>query len=321
MTLLVADVGGSNTRIALIRAGRQVSALERYENAAFASFYEVLSRYADAHDLGDIAGGITGGCIAVAGPVTCGRARLTNRDWRFDVDVIAAALPARPSGPVHLVNDLVALGYSLADLTAAQLTLIRPSGAAGPSNNQALVVGLGTGFNICLVKSTSGGPVVIESELGHASLPSSVSRALADAVGSQATRFRTYEHLFSGRALSRLFQILSGGDDWNGQQILAAYDPARNTAATRTIALTAQMLGLVARELVFQYLPYGGIHFAGGAARGILSSCARDVFLEAFNAPGPFAEQIALVPVQVITDDAAALLGAANHARTANSPQ
>jgi len=313
MTLLVADVGGTNTRIALIHEGRKVTGLERYENAGFDCFDDVLSRYAEAHGLT----GLTGCCIALAGPVTSGRARLTNRDWTFDGKAIAARLALPPAGKVLLVNDLVALGYSLSGLLPAQLSLVRPAGGPAPLNNQALVVGMGTGFNICVVKSEPSGPVVVEAELGHASLPANAGAVLTDAIGAAAAQFLTFEHLFSGRGLSRLYRHYSGGDEQSGAQILAGFNPTRRDAQVQAVELLAKMLGTVARELVFQYLPYGGIHFAGGVARGLLSSAAKEVFLAAFNAPGPFGEHIALVPVQVITDDAAALAGAAHFARMA----
>jgi glucokinase len=326
MTLLVADVGGTNTRIALLHRG-QISALERHQNTAFASFYDVLTGYANTHDLADL----TGCCIAVAGPVALNRAKLTNRDWAFDADDIAAFLSntmnrpklqsgavqsgAVQSGAVHLVNDMVALGYSLHRLSPSQLSLIKPPSGGGMTNNQALVVGMGTGFNLCLVKTTPSGPVVMEAEMGHACLPANVSNLLAKMLGSKRDEFSTIEHLLSGRGLSRLYRALSGGDELTGPQILAGYDPARDDAATRTIELTAQALGLVTRELVFQYLPFGGIYFAGGAVRGILGSPAKDVFLDAFSAPGPFSDHIGMVSIHLITDDTAALIGAGQYAQ------
>ncbi|MDK3072294.1 glucokinase [Sedimentitalea sp. JM2-8] len=101
--------------------------------------------------------------------------------------------------------------------------------------------------------------------------------------------------------------------------ILAAYagDPA-DGPARRTVNLMAHLLGVFARELVFQYLPFGGIHFAGSAARGILGSAARDLFLSGLEVPGRFSEQIAGVPIRLITDDAAALTGAARYFESAD---
>lgn len=303
MTVLVADVGGTNTRIALVDAGvpRQMA---RYQNDRFASFYAVLADYLASHDCPPL----QGCCVAVAGPVTSSRAELTNRNWDFDAEQVGATLPQPPERPTRLVNDLVALGYALAHLDDTQLADILP--ARQPRNNdQSLVAGLGTGVNACLLKSG----IVMEAELGHASLPHSVAERLGDAIGAGAAQFQTNECLFSGRGLARLHQVMSGRD-LPGPQILAGHDTGDSADAAATVTLMARLLGCFARELVFQYLPLGGVHFAGGAARGILGSSARDDFIGAFVAEDRFSDIIRAVPVRLICDDAAALAGAEHYA-------
>jgi glucokinase len=309
MTILVADVGGTNTRIALTAADGAPESVARYRNDDFAAFADVLTRFCRAHDVGNIAGC----CVAVAGPVTADHARLTNRDWSFHPQAIAAALPAPVA--VHLVNDLVALGYALPALRPSQLSRIRPAAPGRALNDQALVAGLGTGFNICMTKSAGGTPTVIEAELGHASLPASVCTALGAAVGKAADGFAKNEDLFSGRGLAGIYRILSQGDTRQGPRILAAYDSRNPGPATRATDLLAHLLGVFARELVFQYLPFAGIYFAGGVARAIVATPARAEFLRAFTAAGPFDDLVSRVPVRVITDDAAALVGAARFLR------
>ncbi|MCV2888349.1 glucokinase [Ruegeria aquimaris] len=300
MPVLVADVGGTNTRVALASAGR-LSQLARFGNDAYASFAEVLSTYARGHNLP----ALRGICVAVAGPVTAGRAELTNRNWHFDESGLATPLPEQAEIPARLINDLVALGHALPGLVPSQLDVIR-AGAAQPSNDQALVAGLGTGFNACLLK----GGAVVEAELGHASLPLAIAEELRAQLGDAASGFRTNECLFSGRGLSRLHNILTNKNK-RGQDILADFATGADPQAAATVTLTARLLGLFARELVFQYLPFRGIHFAGGAARGILGSAARAEFLSTFEAGGRFADHLDRVPVRLIADDAAALSGAA----------
>jgi glucokinase len=308
MARLVADVGGTTTRIAVADDTECLGQLARYDNRDHASFDDVLSDYQTARTLPPL----SSCCIAIAGPVTSRRSRLTNRDWTFDADRIAAALPGVSPGAVLLVNDLAALGLALTGLSLEQVATIK--GGADPANDQALVVGLGTGFNVCAVRTSGKAPVVMQSELGHASLPSSVSIALASAAGDAANRFATVESLFSGRGISQLHAALSGGEDLAGTNIIARYDPALGDLTKATVDLFARLLGLFAQQLVLQYLPLAGMYFAGGVARGILGSPAQAQFLAAFGAKAPFADLIARVPVRVITDDAAALIGAARFA-------
>lgn len=304
---LVADVGGTNTRVALSGPDGRPVQVARFQNDRFAAFQDVLAQYQRDNSVP----ALVGCCVAVAGPVTSDRARLTNRDWALDAARIADQLPLVSGSQVSLINDLAALGHALPELTGAQLQQIKPAAPGGELNDQALVAGLGTGFNICLVKGGRRNSVVIEAELGHASLPDSVAAGLRAEIGDEADTFDTVEALFSGSGLARLYGNLSGGEQRSGAGILAAYGGAAEEAVNRSVDLTARLLGRFTRQLVFHYLPFGGIHFAGGAARGILGSPARALFLHSFDAPGRFADHVGRVPVRLVTDDAAALTGAA----------
>ncbi|MEX0351476.1 MAG: glucokinase [Paracoccaceae bacterium] len=299
MSVLVADVGGTNARLAMVRDGIP-TAIKRYENDRYSSFYEVLQEYRNTTG----PTGVEACCVAVAGPVNADHAQLTNRDWHFDTESLRDVLGS--TGNVRLTNDLVALGYALPHLNSDQLTEIRtvPGSAA---NDQALVAGAGTGFNACLLK----GATVVEAELGHASLPAGVKDALRAELGAGAERFQTNEDLFSGRGLARLHHAISG-DQVSGPQILAQFAQGDGPQAQRTVLLSARLLGMLTREMVLQYLPLAGVHFAGGAARGILGSAAVSEFLAAFETDGVLSDQVLRVPIRLIADDAAALIGAAH---------
>lgn len=300
---LVGDVGGTNTRLA-VWDGARLQRQTRISNDAHTSFPDLLRCYLEAQP----GLTLTTCCIAIAGPVTGGRAELTNRSWVVEPAEIADVFRMTSSRDVYLANDLVAQGHALSVLRGDQLTDLRGASGAG---GQQLVVGMGTGFNVCLVRDTATGPVVFEAELGHASLPDRVARVLRDVLGDKAGAISTNEDIFSGRGLSRLYGLLTGWGDRPGEAILADYDPSRQSAETRTVDLAARLMGLMARELVYYYLPMGGIYFAGSVARGILSTSARSIFLDSFTRPGRFVEQVEQVPVRIISDDGAALLGAA----------
>lgn len=312
MPLFVADIGGTNSRLALAEPTGRIGQAKSFRNDEFDSFYDVIARYFAEHPVT----GLGGGCLAIAGPVLSDQARLTNRNWTFDSAAIAAALPVPPRRPVRLTNDIVALGHALSTLNGAQLVDITPEPAGAALNDQALVVGLGTGFNVCLIKQTAPTPVIFEAELGHACLPVRVAHALEAEIGPAMTQFETVEDLFSGTGLTRLHRVLSGGDTMQGQEIVSAYDAGQGGAVARTLDLSARLLGVLTRELVYQYLPFGGLHFAGGAARGILGGRACQVFVQAFAGQNDDIVQMGRVPLRLIVDDGAALTGAAQIALT-----
>ncbi|WP_146345849.1 glucokinase [Phaeobacter marinintestinus] len=307
MSVLVADVGGTNTRLAILEPSGNLSAPQRYSNDSYASFEAVLEAFGPQK--------FDGCVIAIAGPVTRDRAQLTNRNWVFHRPTIARQLGLPGPDSVRLMNDLAALGHALPGVRSDQLSHIRPIQNSAGTNGQALVVGIGTGFNVALVKLSQQQPVVLEAELGHACPPASVSHALAAAWGDAPERFVTNEDVFSGRGLAKVHQLLAGGTLLTGPDILANYE--NDVAAAHTVDLLAELLGLLTQQLIYMYLPFDGVYFAGGVARGILGSPARGHFLNKLKSPGPFADQTDRVAVRLINDDAAALGGIAGVATSA----
>lgn len=302
MTYLVGDIGGTNTRLAL--AGPDTVHQEtilRARNDDFDSFDAVLEHFMAMHKIGQL----DGLCIAIAGPVQAGKGCLTNRDWSLSTSEILTRSGAKRA---ELINDLSALGYAL--------TRIKPDHLFGtripPTNGQALVTGLGTGFNVSLAKQTNrGDTLVIEAELGHAEIPNSVGQLLYAALGQEAAPLKTVEDIFCGPGLERLHNLLSG-TTLDGGSIIAAYE-ANDADATASVELFTKALAHLTRALIHQYLPRDGIVFAGSAARGILGSRALSLFVETLGADGPGIVPPATVPLSVITDDAAALQGCLQH--------
>jgi len=304
MTILLADMGGTGTRLALLRGDGGLQCAVRWQNDNHAGPEPLFARY--LRDCGDPA--LSGACIAMAGPVGPGRVRLTNRDWGFERAELAALLRLPDAGALRVVNDLTALALALPGLGTDQVVPLRPRPAmpqAAARNGQALVVNCGTGFNVGLAKATLAGPVAWEAEMGHAALPAPVAGAL----GAHAAEFPTIEALFSGAGLAHLHAARTGEAELAAQDLVEA--AGSDPAAQESVALMARLMGLLARDLVAAYLPRDGLCWAGSMARGVLETPARADFLSALEAPGPLQDIRSDVPVSVITDDAAALGGLA----------
>lgn len=306
MSVLVADVGGTNTRLSVLDKSGQPGPVRRFTNDNFARFTDVL----DAFGPGDF----TACVIAIAGPVTPDHAALTNRDWVFQPAEIAEKIGVQRADKVVLMNDLAALGYALPGFQPSQLCSIRDVARSDATNGQSLVVGIGTGFNVALVKTGQGGPVVLESELGHTCLPKSVADALSGVSPAAPNQFLTNEEVFAGRGVVQMHQFLGGKDLVSGSQIIEQYQC--DDLASKTVDLLTELLGLLTQQLIYTFLPFDGIYFAGGVARGILSSPAQDRFLEALGRPGLLSDQAERVAVHLVTDDAAALSGIAHVAES-----
>jgi glucokinase len=312
--LLVADIGGTNSRLALVDDGlilpdTRASAV----NARYQSFEDMLSAYLAAQAGQAGRQRIEGAAVAVAGPVRGAHAHLTNRDWTIRCDALAAATGA---ARVRLLNDLAALGLALPGLAhwgGDSLLRAAVPPVARRAEGQMLVVGLGTGVNVCAVLAVPDRPVMcLEAEAGHVALPAPVAATLHDALGPAAASFATTEELFAGPGLARLHAALTGRME-TGAAITAAAR-AGDAASAATVALFSRLLGMWLRDLVLYYLPRGGLWIAGSVARGIFGPGERGgperaALAAGLSAAGPFGDLVEAVDVRLVTDDDAALAG------------
>lgn len=261
-TILVGDIGGTQARLALARGGVVLPGSQvRVPVADHVSPAALISAFVAGQQVRP-----AGAVLALAGPVAGGLGRLTNGDWVFE----AAALAQVAGGPVRLINDLAALGHALPWLRPDQSS--RLAGSPGDHPRQALVVGVGTGFNLAPVLMDGARTQVLACEYGHVAPPAPVLRALDRDAAS-------IEDAFSGRGFAALG------------------DPLR----------FARALGVLVRELRIAFQPDGGVWLAGSVARAALVGDGRTAFVTEATRPAEGPE----AALSLITDDGAALAGCA----------
>lgn len=311
---LVADIGGTNTRVALAEGDALLpDTIRRYRNADYAGLETVLRAF--IAEEGDV--DCTAACVAVAGPVRDGRATLTNLDWTIDEETLARAAQAER---VAIINDLQAQGHALGRIAEDKLRTVI-AGPEQPPHAARLVIGIGTGFNVAPVHQTPRGRLVSASEAGHATMP---VRTPAELRLSQfvetAHGVPGVEDVLSGRGLERIYAWLGQEAATTGEAKAAAImaaldgesgadvDPAR---AREAVATFVRIFGTVAGNLALIHLPFGGVFLAGGVARAMTPHLSEFGFTEAFRDKGRFAGFMQNFGVSVVEDDFAALTGTA----------
>lgn len=309
---LVADIGGTNTRVALAEGRRlRDGSIRRYANGDHPGLEDVLRRYL-AEEGGPK---VTAACVAVAGPVQGGRARLTNLDWEMDLDGIARATGAEV---LDLLNDLQAQGHALGHLDAANIRTLLPF-PDHPREATRLVIGVGTGFNIAPVFITGRHRLVPPAEAGHVNLPvRTEDDARLAAHVTAKLGFASVEEVLSGRGLEQVHAWAASEAGLAGPvattaAILAAFRAGDDPVARRTVEVFSRMLGTVAGNLALTTLPFGGIFLIGGVARGVAPHLLDCGFAEAFRDKGRFGAFMDGFGLGVIEDDYAALIGCAAH--------
>lgn len=302
MAMLLGDVGGTNARLAIARNGAiDHQTVTRFRGDDYATFDEVVRLF--LAEQGNPR--ISAACVAVAGPVSGGQATLTNRDWTFSEDGLARLTDA---GHVRLFNDLTALGYATPALTGDGLTELRAAPESRARNGQSLVVGLGTGVNVCAVRVLPGGTITaLEAELGHTCLPANIWQRLVDLLGRVgAAPFDSVEETFAGRGLSRLHAARTGTPPMRSEAIAEAVRQG-DPSAIATYDLFTDLVGLLLRELSLQFMPLEGLFLAGSVGRSIADRVTR---LEtAFLSEHCMRHIPQNTPIYLIRDDMAALHG------------
>ncbi|WJS84868.1 glucokinase [Paracoccus sp. TOH] len=301
MAILLADVGGTNARMALAHDGvLDAATITRFRGDDHASFDAVMTAYLAQQGSPQV----EAVCVAVAGPVWGHEARLTNRDWDFSE---ARLMRLAGAGRARLINDLTALGYATPALDGEAAGFLRGPAEGALSNGQRLVVNAGTGFNVCAVKVLpDGGIACLEAEEGHTRLPLSVADPLAEALGDQARRIDSVEELFAGRGLARLHALRSATPQTRAETVVAAA-AGGDAEAEETLRLYARLFGLLCRELAFRFMPMDGMFLAGSVARSCTDRFG--IFERAFLSDPLMPRIPQAVPIGVIRDDMAALHG------------
>lgn len=300
---LIADIGGTNSRLALSDQGQlRPGSTRRFRNADFASFDAVVRAYLD-----DIGGATPDEiALAVAGPVDRDTARLTNRGWEISVPRLCDRLGA---GQGRIINDLVALGYSVPGLGKDDLHTVAEGTPEAGTPRQSLVVGIGTGFNVSPIVEHGGHTVCLRAESGHIGLPAGIARAMEERHSRLARNFPTVEHCFSGRGFADLCRLMTGRTGTGPEEFMRLGEEGEPEAA-EAIGFYAELIGWLHRELMLAYLPTAGVYFAGSVARSTLSPTWRARFQDICARPYNVRTHAA-APVYTIVADAAALHGCA----------
>ena len=317
MTLaILADIGGTNTRVALADgASVKLDSIRRFPNADYQARGQDI-----AHVLRDYltqtGASVTGVCVAAAGPVQDGVATMTNLAWVMYADKLSSATGAQN---VAILNDLQAQGQALGHIPAANLRTVIP-GPVKP-NGSMVVVGLGTGVNAAPVHPGPQGRVVPPSECGHVNMPVRTEEEFrlvhfieAKLKSEGEVPHAGVEEVLAGRGLANLhaFAAFSAGHPatLTSAQVLAALD-AGDPTATHAAKLYVHILGQMLADLALIHLPYGGIYLIGGMSRAMTPHFARFGLEASFRD----ARRVDLLQkdfsVTVVEDDYAALTGCA----------
>lgn len=303
--ILVGDIGGTNTRLALADASQGAVAITRhrhYDNASASGLEALLADYLAGCERPERI------CLAVAGPTDGHTVSLTNLAWHIDADGLAA----RFGCPARLVNDFEAVAWGLDALAGDHQESLQP-GLADPGAPR-LVLGPGTGLGVAYRLPERPLP----GEGGHIGFAPVDDEQVALLRFLQARHGRvSVERILSGPGISDLYAYCRSA---SGRPVKRTRTPAEVTEAalglSDPIALWAmrlfcRILGQTAGDLALAGGTRGGVYLAGGIPPRILPLLREADFLAGFQGKGRFSAWTAALAVQVVTDPDIGLKGAA----------
>lgn len=311
---LIADIGGTNVRFALVAGAGEPEHARTYACADFPGPAEAARAYLEAVAPG---ADLRRAAFAVASPVTGDRVDLTNSAWSFSIKAVRKALAAEN---FDVVNDFTAVALSVRHL--AMSDLVKIGGGEPVPKAPIAVLGPGTGLGVsALVPNSMGGWEALATEGGHVTMAPVDDRETA-ILAALRIRFGhvSAERVLSGPGLVNLYEAITAiegrpaaytAPDAISQRGLDGSCPFCRMALETFFS----MLGTVAGNLVLSLGARGGVFIAGGILPRMADAFQRSNFRARFEAKGRFQTYLAPVPVWLITHPQPAFAGLAGLVR------
>ncbi|HEY0715765.1 MAG TPA: glucokinase [Polyangia bacterium] len=321
--VFVGDIGGTNTRLALYRDGKE--AFERiYPSQEQASLEDAALRFlqeARAELGNDVRP--QRACFGVAGPVENDTSKITNLPWFIEARKLEQRLQIER---VRLLNDFQAAALGVTVLEPQHF--LQLGGGTRVENGPCVVLGAGTGLGAAfLIWSTAGRYEVVSSEAGHTDFAARtpVEAALYQHLVRIYERV-SYERVLSGAGLVDTFQFLDAEYGCHAlvrpetreamktedpaavvtKQALAGADPVCRMA----VEIFLSVLGGFAGNLALTALATGGVFIAGGITPRLKPLLNQGPFRPSFEAKGRMQPLVAKMPAYLVMFPDLGMLGA-----------
>jgi glucokinase len=316
--ILAGDIGGTNARLAYFQPqnGHLQLVSERvFPSREHSELGEIVTAFlADSGTRPEVA------CFGIAGPVRNGRVETSNLPWVIEQSRLSQQIHL----PTLLINDLEASAWGIGGLSSSDLVPLNH--VSGPAVGNQAVIAPGTGLGEAGLFWDGTRHHVFACEGGHTDF------APQDDLQIELLRFLkarfghvSYERILSGPGLVNVYEFLRATayakEPPEFASALATGDPAAEISraaldnssplAAKALAIWIAVYGAEASNLALKTMATGGLFLSGGISPKILSKLSGPLFMQSFVDKGRLRPLVEAIPVQVVTNDKAGLLGAA----------
>ena len=320
--ILAGEIGATRTRLAAYQTeGNRLNCVvqKTYPSHDYASLTEILPQFTRTEGIG-----VHSACFGVAGPVRNGRSKISNLPWTIDAKELAAQLKLPTVG---LLNDLEAYAYGIDALESKDFITI--SGGSENAEGNRAVISAKTGLGMAGLFWDGFRHHPFASEGGHADF------APRDAVQIELLAYlqKKYgrvscERVLSGPGIHDIYDFVRDTKKAEEpaelrEQIKASADPSplisrlalegKSPICEQTLSIFVSVFGAEAGNCALRYMTTGGIYIGGVIAAKIAPKMQDGTFMQAFLDKGRMESILKDMPVQIIANDAAGLIGAARY--------
>jgi glucokinase len=319
VAVLGGDAGGTKVNLAIFEAtagNTRMIKSSSYHSASYPSINGILQQFLkenpDFHPEKI--------CLGIAGPVFEGRVTVTNLPWHVDVNEIAAATGVPM---VILLNDLEATAYGIAGLNENDCSVIHEGDPETGGNISILSPGTGLGEAGLFWDGQSHHPFATEGGHCDFSCRDATDLQLHDYL-LKKYQVVSWESVIAGPAIYSIYQFLceikkqAPGPALtdkikNGDPSAVVSEAAINGSDRLCSEAMRMYVCYLAREccnLILKMKSTGGLYIAGGIPPKIISLLRDPWFYENLLDCDRMQDLVRKVPVKVILNDKAPLIGA-----------
>lgn len=308
--VLVADIGGTHARFALVGADGEAVNPVVLRCADYDGPAPAIKAYLADQGAGAIP---RRGAFAVASVIDGDRIELTNSPWRFSIEATRQAVGLER---LEVVNDFTAVALSVRHLKPEHLVAI--GGGAALAGRPIAVLGPGTGLGVsALIPSASGQWTALDTEGGHVTMAAATEREarILDRLRTQFDHVSA-ERVLSGQGLVNLYQAIAALS--GHQAVFSTPDVISKRGLDGSCPVSREavgtffaMLGTVAGNLALSLGAKGGVFIAGGILPRMADAFRLSPFRARFEAHGRFQPYLAGIPTWLITHPLPAFVGLA----------
>ena len=320
--VLAGDIGATKTNLGLFSQGakgpKRVSFCS-FSSCGGAEFVQHVKAFLLD---GEVLRSLAAICFGVAGPVRNGYVEATNLGLKLGEKELQKELGC---SCLVLVNDLFATAASIPLLAESELAVLQPGDFPKEACATTAILAPGTGLGMAFLVDAVK-PHILASEGGHADF---APRNEDEVELWRYLKLRfgrvSRERLLSGPGLLNIYDWLrqkavartaipAGSQLSISKQDAAAVVAAADdgeTLAVKALDIFVSLLGSVAGDLALTGMAAGGLYLAGGIPAKIINHLHQDRFLASFRDKGRMTSWLERIPVKVVLNSEAALLGAA----------